>query len=117
MKKPMRDNNDNEKDTGVADSTMDPELTHASNTSGVIRELGELPEGALITEQGLAKIFNRHQVSIKRAVQRGELPAPTRLFGMPTWTAGNILRHIKGRQERAAKEKDKIVRNISELRP
>lgn len=55
---------------------------------GVVPELGELGEGAVITEAGLARMLKRHQVTLKRAVQRGELPPPVRLLGGPVWTAG-----------------------------
>ncbi len=43
---------------------------------GIVRQLGDLPDGTIINEEALAKMFDRCQVSIKRAIQRGELPAP-----------------------------------------
>ena len=52
-----------------------------NNSIGVIRELGELSPDTVLSEQALAKIFDRHRVSIKRAVERGELPPSVRLFG------------------------------------
>ena len=39
---------------------------------GVIAALGNLSPGAILYEQGLAELFDRHPTSIKRAVQRGE---------------------------------------------
>jgi hypothetical protein len=36
---------------------------------GVIPELGELGVGAVVTEQGLAALFNRHESSVKRAIR------------------------------------------------
>ena len=116
----MQASNENNCVDNKTKATCTPEKNESldnANSLGIIKELAELPEGALITEQGLAQIFNRHQISIKRAVQRGELPAPIRLFGMPTWTAGNILRHIEGRMEQAANERRKIAKKLSELRP
>jgi hypothetical protein len=50
---------------------------------GIIRELGELPPGTIITEKALGRVLNRHLVSIKRAIERGELPPSIRLFGEP----------------------------------
>ena len=35
----------------------------------------------------MAAIFGKHRVSIKRAVERDELPQPVRLMGQPVWTA------------------------------
>lgn len=81
--------------------------------AGVVRELAELSPQAIITEGGLARIFRRHQVSIKRAVQRGELPPPTRLFGEPVWTVGAIVRHL----ERRLEEAEQAERKFQKLRP
>jgi hypothetical protein len=39
-----------------------------------VEELGEMPPDTIITEEGLAKLFCRHPVSIRRAVERPELP-------------------------------------------
>ena len=48
---------------------------------GIIAILGELKPGAIITEEGAAHLFGRHVASVKRAVQRGELPPPSPLRG------------------------------------
>jgi len=73
---------------------------------GVYAILGQLGPGALVTEEGLATILGKHPVSIRRAVERGELPEPTRLMGKRIWTVGAILRHIEKRLEVAGKERD-----------
>lgn len=85
--------------------------------TGVCRELGELPEGAIVTEAALSRIFERHPVSIKRAVERGEFPPPTRLLGKPVWTAGTILRHLEGRLAGARKEKEREKKRLDALSP
>ena len=72
--------------------------------SGIIAALGELGDGALVTEKGLAGIVGCKPVSIRRAVQRGELPAPIKMFGKHTWTVGAIVRHVETRLEEAARE-------------
>ena len=84
---------------------------------GVVAELGELKEGAVIFEEGLAHLFRRHPVSVKPAVERGELPPPTRLLGRSAWTVGAILRHLEDRQEQATKEKERIEKKIARLSP
>ena len=84
---------------------------------GVVKELGELGAGAIITENGLARLLDRHPTSIKRAVSRGELPPSTRLLGGPVWTAGAIIAHIEKRLEAAAKEGERTAKKISELGP
>ena len=81
----------------------------------VCRELGDLPAGALVTEAGLAKMLHKHPESIRRAVERGELPRPARLMGKPTWTVGAIVRHIEARLNAEAKEADRFKRKVSSL--
>lgn len=79
---------------------------------GIIAVLGELKPGTVITEAGIAHLFQRHVVSVKRAVQRGELPPPCRLFGANVWTAGALIRYIESRLEQAAKEAEKDAKRI-----
>ena len=72
----------------------------SDNDSGIYAELGNLPAGALVTEEGLAHLLGKGcQKSIKRAVDRGELPTPVKLLGKPTWTVGSIIAHIEERLE------------------
>ena len=81
----------------------------------VLREkirLGELKPGAIVTEEGMAHLFKRHVVSVKRAVERGELPPPCHLFGSKVWTAGILIRHIERRLEQAAREAEKDAKRI-----
>ena len=87
------------------------------NGKGVWRELGDLPEGAIVNEEALAHIFGRCQTSIKRAVERGELPPPTRLLGKPVWTAGVLLRHIEGRLKAERKEKKREKKRLDKFSP
>ena len=82
---------------------------------GIVRVLGDLPPDAIISEGGLAKIFSRHRVSIKRAIERGELPPPVRLFGSPVWTVQVLRDHMACRLEVAKKEAERTGRRISQL--
>ena len=84
---------------------------------GIISQLDELGEGAIIFERGLANLFDRHPASIKRAVDRGELPVPVRLLGQAAWTAGVLLRFLEDRQIQAAKEKKHTANKIAQLSP
>jgi len=84
---------------------------------GIIATLGELEPGAIITEDGLARLFNRHITSVKRAIQRGELPRPVKLFGQNSWTAGALQRHIETRLQEAQEDADNTVRRIAALSP
>ena len=84
---------------------------------GVIAALGELPSGAILYEQGLAALFSRHPTSIKRAVQRGELPSPVRMFGTNAWTAGALVQHIEKRLEEAANTREQFKKKVRQLSP
>lgn len=91
---------------------MEASLADATSLPGVIATLAVLHPNAIITEQGVAHLFSRHMVSVKRAVERGELPPPCTLFGSKVWTAGILIRHIERRLEQAAKEAEKNTRRV-----
>ena len=89
----------------------------SENPNGIIEKLGELKPNTVITEAGLALLFSRHVISVKRAVERGELPPPCRLFGNNTWTIRVLIKHIESRLEQAAKEVEQTGRRLSEHLP
>ena len=89
----------------------------AQPTGGIVKALGELPAGAILTEEDLGRIFARHPVSIKRAVERGELPPSVRLFGKPSWTAGAILAHLDARLEAAKREAEREAARFARMSP
>jgi hypothetical protein len=84
---------------------------------GIVRIIGDLPIGAVITEAGLATMFSRCQLTIKRAIERGELPRPIRLMGQPTWTAGAIVDHLNRRLREAQREHKDLDAKADKLRP
>ena len=81
--------------------------------SEVIRALAVEPPSAIVSEEWMAKTFNRHKVSIKRAVDRGELPPPVRMFGKPVWLVGEIIHHMEGRLARERDEQKRLQRVVS----
>jgi len=87
------------------------------DTPGIITELGKLGPNALVTEKGLAKIFRRHPVSVKRAVQRGELPPPTSIMGRKRWTVRVLLEHFETKLTLEASESERTRRRLAELEP
>ncbi len=78
-----------------------------SDATGIVAELGALGPGALVFESGLARMLGRHPVSIKRAVERGELPPPVRLLGQLVWLVETIIEFLRMRLAEAAKEAKK----------
>ena len=84
-------------------------MNGSEGMAGVVRELGELGPGGWLTEEGLAAIFGKHRDSVRRAVERGELPRPVKLFGQKGWTAGAVVRHIEKRLEAAQKDAERMA--------
>ena len=72
---------------------------------------------ALLNEEAVARMLSRSRKSVKRAVQRGELPPPVRLMGQPSWTVISIRRHFEGRLSEAAKDAERHARRLNGLRP
>lgn len=87
----------------------EPELTD------VITRLGELPPGALLTKEAVARIFNRDPVSIDRAIKRGELPPPVKLLGSARFTARSIIAHHERRMADAASDEIQVRRNCIQV--
>ena len=84
---------------------------------GIVEELGTLQPKSLIFEEGMGNMFARHPASIKRAVERGELPPPVRMFGKNAWTAEAITSHITARLDEAAKEREAYEQKVRRLTP
>ena len=99
----------------MTDPNVKPQVE--GDLPGIIAELGELKSGAIITEEGMIGLFNRCGRSIKRAIARGELPPPIRMFGQNTWTVGKIVQHIEARLEAVAKEREDLEQKIKRLSP
>ena len=83
---------------------------------GIWSEFEDLGGNAIVSESGLAGIFGKHRDSIKRAVERGELPKPFKLMGKPVWRVAGILEHFKTLEEDAQKP-EKKVDNFHKHRP
>ena len=84
-----------------------------SQSIDVCTELGRLNDGTIVSEGGLARIFGKHPISIKRAVERGELPPPTKLMGKPVWTVGSIRQHIEQRLEIEARYRRQMEERLT----
>lgn len=89
--------------TDTIDQTAiaDDELPADDAASGIVIALGDLGRGAVIQERGMCRLFSRSTTSIRRAVKRGELPPPVRLFGQCSWTVGVLIDYLEKRQRTA----------------
>ena len=59
---------------------------------------------AILDEKRLAKLLHVTHRTVRRMVQRFELPPPTRLAGRSVWIAGRVLAHIEAAAERAERD-------------
>jgi len=90
----------------VLDANNGDDVLDETLADGAFVELARLPEGAVVTMGELARLFGKHPVSIKRAVDRGELPEPVRLMGKSIWTVRILLEFIEQRLRSAGKGLD-----------
>ena len=98
----------------------DPRSEGRSGSSG-FEGIASLKPGTMITEAELAAIVGKCTASIKRAVERGELPPPVHFCGVPAWTVDALVRHLDANLEEAKRESEakkswagrKIVLNSS----
>jgi len=86
--------------------------------------LGSYKPEDVISEQTLCKLLDRCRVSIRRMVNKGELPAPTKLSGRRCWTVATLtaffqvrLEQARREQERTRRDREKLARKVAELRP
>ncbi len=77
------------------------ETTPTSALDAAYAHLIELPSKKTITRAELAEIFGKSPKTIRRWVAKGDLPQPARAGRSSFWTAGEILDHIRKRQETA----------------
>jgi predicted DNA-binding transcriptional regulator AlpA len=80
---------------------------------GVIQELAELHEDALIDAAALARHLGVCDRTLRRMIRRGELPPPVRMGGRSRWLAGRVRQWINDRA--ALAEKD-AARELARLR-
>ena len=84
-----------------------PEDTDNRESSGLaepITALADLPERALLSEAYLAEVFGVTDRTVRRMVERGELPPPLPIGSRPLWLAGRVLRHIEANADRAEED-------------
>ena len=102
--------------------TTSPDVSHAELQEAIpglhiMAALAALPPHTLIFEHQLAQMFGRHVSSIRRAIQRGELPPSVPLLNDHVWTARVLWEHMSARLEAAGKAAAQTAHRIHNLRP
>ena len=77
----------------------------------------KLPPDTLLTGKALAEMFGLCPASIKRAIERLELPPPTKVCGKPRWTVKSITTHIEKQLETAKQEAEAEASRLEKLSP
>jgi len=87
-----------------------------NSTRGIcIDGLAKLPEKALVNQKALASNLGVDPRTVRRMVQRFELPPPTRLSGRAVWMVGKVLRYIEDAMDAAEREAIKERERIRKL--
>jgi len=87
-----------------------------NDSKGVIRDLGLVEPETILFEKGLAEILGCCTQTIKRCVDRGELPPSVRMNGKPCWTARSIVEHIEERLRAAKREAESEAARLARMR-
>jgi predicted ATPase len=80
-----------------------------------LETLNTMATETMISEAELARIINRNPKSIKRAIDRQELPPPGRWFGRNVWTVGSIRRHIEAAIDQGRQDVGSATQKVAKL--
>lgn len=78
-------------------------LTMAETHGLLIDKLAKLPEDTILDEKKLAEIIEVSSRTLRRMVQRKELPPSIPLGGHSVWLSGRILNYLNAIAEEAEK--------------
>ena len=81
----------------------------------LVTGLAELPSKTLLDERALAEIFHVSKRTVRRMVNRFELPPPVMLAGRSAWIVERVQAHIEARADRAARKAEAECRRIAML--
>ena len=106
---------------GEINLMSETELEKVVHTDELPEAMTKLGEETILFQADLARIFCRNDTTIWRAVERGELPPPIKLFGKNAWTPKSIIRHLEDALKSAADKRDRerseLEQRIAHLRP
>ncbi len=104
-----------EQPTTTADEVESIEEEVNAGPVRIITRLAELPGKALLDEGALAEIFVVSKRTVRRMVERFELPPPVSLAGRSVWIADRVIAHLEHRAEREARKAEQESRRIEAL--
>jgi len=83
----------------------------------LIDELAQLPEKTILDEGRFADILKITPRTLRRMVQRAELPPPISLGGRSVWLSDRILLYLNSAAEQAEKDAKDQLKRISKYSP
>ena len=86
-------------------------------TAGILTMLANLPADALVDEAAMGRAFAVSCRTIRRMVDRYELPPPIRIAGKSVWIAGRVRAYINDAAERKEKKAKRAHIRIRQLGP
>lgn len=83
--------------------TVEGQNGHCERTDdiGINDELGKLTPSALLTVDGMARVFGKSPNTTLRAVSEGRLPKPFRIFSEHCWRVGEVDAFLQKRMRDA----------------
>lgn len=83
--------------------------------TGIITALATLPEKALLEETAMTRALGVSARTIRRMVDRHELPPPIPLAGRSVWIAGRVFAYLDAQANQAEKEAEQAYRKIQRI--
>jgi len=83
----------------------------------IIHELAELPPGSLLDEKALATVLRINERTIRRMVERSELPPPVTFGNRRLWLVKKVVEHFSSRADEASAEMAARRKTMERHRP
>ncbi len=83
----------------------------------LIDDLARLPEKAIVDEKRLATMLRVTTRTIRRMIDRLELPPPVRMRGRSVWFAGLVLSYIEEKAMQSARAASRRAASLGRLSP
>lgn len=83
----------------------------------LVDELAKLPDRTILDEGRLASMLKITPRTLRRMVQRAELPPPISLGGRSVWLSDRILLYLNTAAEQAEKDAIDQIKRISKYSP
>jgi hypothetical protein len=100
-------------------NTDEPENEEMADplTGLVLDGFALLPEKALVDDKALGIALGRGDRSIRRMVERGELPPGISIGGRTLWIVGRVIRHLHAMAEREETKAEMHLAKLKRLEP